>query len=301
VSARATGSTLRAAVPTPARTAAKRILRAYGVATSPIRPLPDFLIIGAKRGGTTSLFRYLLEHPCVAPLFPSAQRLKGAHFFDVRFDRGTAWYRSHFPSLPYRGVVRATRGCEPQAGEASPYYLAHPAAAARARKVVPGARLIVLLRDPVDRAYSHYRERVRHGDEDLSFEEALDREPERLNGEVERLIRDPHYHSHAHEHHGYVAQGLYAEHLGRWLDLFPRSQLLVLFSELLFADPAGVYADVLRFLGLRPWEPDGYPALNFHPPREDMRPATRERLARFFASHDARLPELLGVDIPWSP
>jgi hypothetical protein len=288
-------------VPTPVRSGVKRALRAYGVGTSPIRPLPDFLVIGAKRGGTTSLFRYLLEHPCVAPLFPSAQQVKGVHFFDVRFDRGTGWYRSHFPSSPYRWWVKATRGCASLAGEASPYYLAHPTAAARARRVVPGARLIVLLRDPVERAYSHYRERVRHADEDLTFEEALDREPERLNGEIDRLVRDPGSYSHAHEHHAYLAQGLYADHLARWLGLFPRSQLLVLFSERLFADPAGAYAEVLRFLGLRPWEPDAYPALNFHPPEEDMQPATRERLARFFAPHNVRLAELVGVVPPWGP
>ncbi|MDQ4004850.1 MAG: sulfotransferase domain-containing protein, partial [Actinomycetota bacterium] len=137
------------------RRSAKRVLRGVGVATSWARPLPDFVVIGAKRAGTTSLYAYLAEHPDVAPLFPARQRIKGVHYFDTNHHRGLRWYRSHMPSW-----IRRTGGR--LAGEASPYYLAHPLAAERAARTIPDAKLVVLLRNPADRAYSHYRERVRH-------------------------------------------------------------------------------------------------------------------------------------------
>src|SRR5919201_6138602 len=176
---------LKPHIPTSARTVAKRALRGFAVATSPLRRLPGFLILGTRRGGTTSLFNYLLEHPSVAPLFPSAQNIKGVHYFDKQHAKGRAWYRSHFPTVIFSAFWRV-RGYRMIAGEASPYYLFHPWAPQRAHELVPHAKLIVLLRNPVDRAYSHYRERVRNGVEDLTFEEAIEREPARLAGELDR-------------------------------------------------------------------------------------------------------------------
>lgn len=223
----------------PLRAVAKRGLRAYGMVTSPLRPVPDFLVIGAKRCGTTSLHRYLLQHPRVAAMFPAAERKKGVHYFDRNPDRSVSWYRSHF-RVGHRMV----------AGEASPYYLYHPHAAARAAAVAPDAKLIVLLRDPAERAWSHYRDEVKLGRESLSFADAVAAEPSRTEPELERLLADRSYRSVAHEHFTYVSQGLYARHLGRWLEHYPRSQLLVLRSEDLFEDPRATYGAVVRFLGL---------------------------------------------------
>ena len=198
------------------RAAAKHAVGAFGMATSRWRPLPDFLIIGAHRAGTTSLHDALFRHPCIVPNFPRLQRIKGVRFFDEHFYRGTDWYRSHFATSASRRVLERLRGAPILAGEASPYYLFHPLAAERAFAVVPAAKLIVLLRDPVDRAYSHWRRERREGREPLErFEDAIAAEDGRLAGEVERIAASDRYYSYAHENFSYLTQGLYADGLQR--------------------------------------------------------------------------------------
>jgi hypothetical protein len=282
--------------PREVRTAAKHVIRGFGVLTSPLRPLPDFLIIGTKRGGTTSLINYLLHHPAVLPPFPAAQNIKGIRFFDTNFHRGTAWYRSHFPILGR--WTAGGGGRNPIVGEASPYYLFHPRACHRAAQVVPRARPIVLLRDPVERAYSHYKERRRNDTEPLSFEEALDREPERLSGEVERLRADPRYVSFSHEHQSYVAQGIYLPQLEAWMSRYGRDRFCILRSEELFGDPERVWERVLAFLGLPPAPPPEFVRYNYHP-SPDMPSHLRDRLASFFAPHNRALADFLGMDLGW--
>ena len=209
------------AVNRAAREAAKQILRQYGEATVTLRPGPGFIVIGAKRGGTTSLYNYLLEHPSIQPLFPGRRRIKGVHYYDSDYARGLRWYRSHFP-LTAVGRHIARPGVSPAtACEASPYYLFHPLAATRLAADYPNVPLIVLLRDPVERAYSHYKERVSNAGETLSFADALAAEPDRLNGETERIIAEPGYRSVEHENHSYVAQGRYLDMLPRWFEPVP--------------------------------------------------------------------------------
>jgi hypothetical protein len=288
----------RAGLERSLREGAKRTLRAWGELTASLRCLPDFMIIGAKRGGTTSLHKYLLQHPKVVPLFPARQNIKGIHFFDSEFHRGVRWYRSHFPTEAYRTL--RSRGSVPAvAGEGSPYYLFHPLAAERAAEGAPDAKIIVLLRDPVERAYSHYKERLRHGSEELGFEQALDAESARLAGEEERLRREPTYHSDAHEHHSYAAQGRYLDMLPRWLDRYPSERVLVLPSEDLYARPQATVDRVLAFLGLPHFT---LPDLTKHNyvPTAGMREDTRRRLQRQFAEHNRELARYLGMPLPWA-
>jgi hypothetical protein len=291
-------------VPVPVKEGAKRALRGLAVGTSPVRQLPDFLIIGTKRGGTTSLWRYLLQHPLIAPMFPATQNIKSPHFFDLNHGKGVAWYRSHFPSAAYRGRVQRRLGRPPVAGEASPYYLFHPLAARRAAEVVPGAKLIVLLRNPVDRAWSHYWERVNAGTETLSFEEAIESEPSRLAGEAERILADPSYNSAAHDHFSYLARGRYLEQLEPWLQRFPAERVCILRSEDFYANPSRTYQRALDFLGLPPAELDASSRYSVVPTSvrrvERMNEATRRRLVDFYAPHNRRLEAALGMDFGWS-
>ena len=284
----------RDVVPRPVRDLAKHGLRTFGILTAPLRTLPDFLIIGTKRGGTTSLYNYLLAHPRVAPLFPAPQNIKGVHFFDTNFARGLAWYRSHFPTRVARMASRRPW----VVGEASPYYLHHPHAPRRAREVAPGARLIVLLRNPIERAYSHYKERVRNGSEPLNFQEAVAAEPERLAGEAERMRDDPAYVSFAHEHQSYVSQGIYLPQVQAWVSQYREDQFCVIRSEDMFADPVAVYRRVLGFLNLPLWEPPTFRRFNFHP-SDSMPGSVREELTAFFAPHNRRLAEFLRMDLGW--
>ena len=285
-------------VPRRVRASAKQALRAYGVASSERRALPDFLIIGAKRGGTTSLWRYLEQHPFLAPSFPARARFKGAHFFCTGYEAGLPWYRSHFPSETSRRRIEQRLGGPIAVGEASPYYLFHPLAAERAAAAVPQAKLILVLRNPVDRAYSHYQARRRDGTETLSFEDAIAAESERIAGEAERIRTEPGYSSFAHEHFSYVAQGLYAAHLERWLQHYPRERVLIERSEDLYADPQAVYDRVVEFLGL-PHQalhnPTAFNATAKDPMRADTRAALLERVA----PDNAALEQLIGRPMGW--
>jgi hypothetical protein len=278
------------------RVGAKEALRRYGMRTASRRGLPDFAIIGSKRGGTTSLYNYLLEHPLITSMFPARQNIKGTHYFDNEYWRGSDWYRSHFPLAPARRKTATGEGT--LTGEASPYYLFHPLAASRMAADVPHARLVIILRDPVERAYSHYKERVRHGAETLSFSEALDREAGRLAGEEERILTVPGYTSSEHEDHSYLAQGLYAPMLRRWLAWFPPGNTMVLLSEDFYADPNKIANKVWRFLGLPPHELRDRRRFNYHE-APDLDPEIRLDLARRVVEPNLELAELLHRELPW--
>jgi hypothetical protein len=281
-------------VPTPLRVLARNAIWAYGSATSSLRPLPDFLIIGAQKAGTTALYSYLRRHPEITgPIW------KEVSFFDRRYARGVAWYRGHFPTVLRHAYIRRRHGHDPIVGEASPSYLFHPLAPQRVAGLLPEVRLIAILRDPVDRAHSHYHHEVALGREHLSFEDALAREDERMRGELERIQADPRYFSRAWWSHTYLARGRYAEQLERWLAVFPRDRLLVLTSEELAAEPARTYGRVLEFLGAAPFELASFPRL-LERQYEDMNSETRARLAEDFAEPNRRLEELLGRELAWT-
>jgi hypothetical protein len=165
--------------------------------------------------------------------------------------------------------------------------------------MLPNARLIALLRNPVDRAFSHYQHEVALGREQLSFEDALAHEDERMQGELDHMLRDPAYLSHAWWNYTYAARGRYAEQLERWFAAFPREQLLVLLTDDLAADTAGTYRRVLEFLGVDPRGLDSYPRI-FEREYGEMDRATRARLEEEFAGPNRRLSELLGRELPWS-
>lgn len=270
-------------IPEPVRVVLRNAVWSYGRATARVRPLPDFLIIGAQRAGTTALYEYLRRHPGIA-----GPAWKEVNFFDVHHRRGQAWYRGHFP-IRSRAIV----------GEASPSYLFHPLAPERVAALLPEARLIALLRNPIERALSHYHHEVDLGREPLPFEEALEREEERMRGELERMLGDPAYFSDAWWNHTYVARGRYAEQLERWLAFFPREQLLVLTSEELFAQPRQTYACVLDFLGAGPHALGSYPRV-FARDYSEMLPETRLRLADYYAEPNAQISELLGRELGWT-
>lgn len=191
------------------------------------RHLPTAIIGGAQKSGTTTLHRLLEAHPQVyAP--PKDQEI---HYFDLEenFARGLDWYRSHF-----RG-----RGEQPVVLQTSPLYLYEPKVPARIFELLPWVKLIFILRHPSDRAYSHYWHEVRFGWESLSFEEALAAEPERIAGSFE-----------ARRRHSYVDRGHYARQLRRYLDLFPREQVLVLTQESFKRNTARESRRIAAFLGI---------------------------------------------------
>jgi hypothetical protein len=168
----------------------------------------------------------------------------------------------------------------------------------RVRNTLPDVKLIVLLRNPVDRIWSHHHERVYNGTEHLPFREALDAEEERLAGEHERIVSEPGYYSEQHDFCSYLARGRYLEHLAPWLDLFPAEQLHVVRSEDLYRDPNATLAAAFEFLGV-PQTPPLVPH-RFNEIRASRMPAEeRERMAEYYAPHVAALEERLGRDFEW--
>lgn len=248
----------------------------------PPRRLPDFLIIGAQRCATTALHEVLAAHPRVVT---AAE--KEVHFFDLQFDAGPQWYANRFGPA---------RRCD-LVGESSPYYLFHPLAPARARQLIPEARLIVLLRDPVDRAYSHFNHERRIGAEQLSFEQALDAEDERLATNHSSPMRWKKSQQFNHRHFSYATRGRYVEQLDRWFTLFEPRQILVLLTEELVGEPDLTLNRVGVFLGL-----DLGSSILPHANRQDydpMQPAVRRSLASYFAPHNAELDRRHGIRHSW--
>lgn len=272
----------------------------FRATTNSIRLLPDFIIIGTQRGGTTSLYNYLAEHHNFG-----AASIKEVHFFDtLRFQRGPGWYRAHFPLLLQKYYFQSVQKQDFITGEASPYYLFHPHAPKRIAKVLPQVKLIVMLRNPVDRAYSHYYHEIEVGDEKLiSFEEAIACEEERLKGELEKMMMNENYESYNHRHFSYLARGIYVDQLQAWMKFFPAEQILIIKSEDFYAYPAAVLKQILAFLNLTVLdskEPKKeYKQYNGTKPPQ-MNADTRKRLIEYFEPHNARLYEFVGMNFGWN-
>lgn len=281
-------------MPMGVQRALRRTSRAVGRATAGARMTPGFLIVGAQRCGTTSMYKAITRHPAVLP----AVLHKGAHYFDTGYDRGESWYRGHFPlQATARRVERAT-GTAPLTGESSPYYSFHPLAGERIARDLPGVRLIMLVRDPVERAYSAHTHESARGFEDEPFARALELEEERLAGAEQRLRERPLSRDSHHQHHAYVTRGRYVEQLERLTGLVGRDRLHLVDSDEFFTRPEEVYAGVLEFLGLPAWRPEAFEKHNARP-RASMEPALRSRLEDGFAPYDTRLAEWWGRTPAW--
>jgi len=288
--------TLRAAMPHPVKTLGRAASVRLGAATADRRRLPAFLLVGAQRAGTTSLFRALTSHPLVH----SANFHKGVNYFDVGYERPFSWYQGHFPteSSLRRQTPRDVPG-DPITFEASGYYMFHPCAAERIAHHLPDVRILAMLRDPVERAYSAWKHESARGFETEPFERALALEDERLAGEVERIRSEPGYYSFSHRHHAYARRGQYAEQLKRLQEHLPAHQIHVVESEAFFERPEETYVEVLDFLALPHLLPDRFDRWNGRPsaPMDD---AVRAELRAHFLEHDRALAAILGRSPAWA-
>jgi hypothetical protein len=234
-------------------------------ATNRFRKLPDFIIIGAQRSGTSTLYEHITRHPDVHGAFR-----KEVHYFDRHYDRGLSWYRACFPVSGFTG-------------EASPSYMFIPEIPERIVALLPNVKSIAILRNPIDRAYSAYNRNVRLRRETRPFPEAI------VGGPTLPFK--------------YLERGLYAEQLERWLKYFKREQLLVLSAEKFFADGPSVLGEVFKFLGLPAWSGDetvkNWVAEQYNYKYDDMDAAMRAKLTEHFQPHNERLYRLLGEDFGW--
>ena len=263
------------------------ISKHYRELTSHDRILPNYIIIGVQKGGTSSLYKYLLQHPDIVPGYK-----KEVKFFDGNHHKGLDWYRYNFPFKTQMSDPTA------QTGEASPSYVFHPLVPQRIKEALPNVKLVLLLRDPVTRAYSHYQGNLRKGQEKFVFEEAIEQEKSRLEGEKESIIADQHYPMYKYLVFSYLARGIYIEQVRNWLKSFPREQVLIQRSEDLFHNPQDVYARVLTFLGLPDWKLDNYEIINYgHYALMD--PKIEKRLREYFNPYNQELYDYLEFDFGW--
>lgn len=245
---------------------------------------PNFIIIGAQKGGTSSLFYYLSQHSQL-----SLPHTKEIHFFDNNYNKGINWYKSQFPSQ-FIGK-RIT-------GEASPYYMFHPHVPGRVFKSCPKSKFIVMLRNPVDRAYSHFMMQKKRKIEPLSFEDAIKVESARISKEENKLLINPEYNSIIHQQRSYIARGNYYYQLKRWLEFFPIEQFLFIKSETFFDNPSNQLPKIFSFLNIK-----HETLINLTPQNVNeyklMEPKTRVYLNSYFTSANQELSQLLGDEFSW--
>jgi len=272
----------------------KMIQAIPGTLTSRLRILPDFIIIGVQKCGTSSVYFNLKKHPCISPALT-----KEIHFFDNNFHKGIGWYRKHFPTRHYIDIARHLSGRKVVTGEASPDYILYPHIPRRIYETVPGVKLLVFLANPADRAYSQYHHYLRKGLENLSFEEALEKEEVRLKGELEKIQSSPGYYSFNYEHYSYISRGMYIDQIKRWTAVFPRRQFFIESSEDFYKHPEKVYSKILDFLELPGWLPKSFGKYNAGKKYEKMKDGTRKMLIDHFKPYNEKLYEFLGRDLGW--
>ncbi|MDY6805892.1 MAG: sulfotransferase domain-containing protein [Cyanobacteriota bacterium] len=259
---------------------------------------PSFLIIGGQKCGTTSLYQYLCEHPQVV----SARR-KEVSFFTGNFNKGNNWYLKQFPRVESQEIIT---------GEASPNYIFYPHTPQRVYEFFPEMKLVALLRDPVERAISHYyhnrkmNQIIKKGKkrEPLSFEMAIERENRRIKGDIKRLQIDNNYNRcYNFNHYSYLTKGIYVDQLKRWMEVFPREQLLIFKSEHFFKNPSITLKEVLEFLDLPEFELPEYKQRNKgtlkKAKKKSISDSLKLQLAEYFQPHNQRLEEFLGMKFDW--
>ena len=270
----------------------------YRKMTSRLRQLPDFIIIGAGRAGTTALYSYLIQHPLIAAaLTDNNESVADLHFFEYIISNNIQWYRSHFPILFSKSNKHKNSFIT---GEYTSTYMHHPDVPKRIFNLLPKIKLIVILRNPIDKAYSTYQQQFRFGEYTTSFEDTINAEFRRID-----LNKDfPELNSNNYDFENLVAQniirhGVYADYLETWLKIFDRKQILILNSDDLKKSTKETLRRVFNFLNVSNYDIKDtsqvnvgkYPTIN---------KITRKKLIEFFKPHNQRLNKLLDTEFDWN-
>jgi hypothetical protein len=273
---------------------ARSLYRSYCNFEGPLHLLPNFIIFGVSRSGTTSLYQYLSQHPNIEPC-----AVKEPRYFDMYYDRGINWYKMNFPSKFQKFVFTKIKHKKFITGEASGAYLQNPHAPKRIRSLDPNMKLILLLRNPVDRAFSHYIRKMKNGSEKLSFEDAIEQEKSRIKGEQEKMEQNEKYYSSIYHSLAYITTGLYVIRLKHWLKYFSMKQILVLENGEFLRDPEKVYNQTIEFLDLPKWKLSKYKKFSKQRLSVEMDSSTREKLLDYCKPFNEELYSLIGKRFDW--
>lgn len=253
---------------------------------------PDFIIVGAQKCGTTSLYNYLIRHP---DIFPA--KTKEIHYFDFNFSKGKRWYRRNFIPL-WKKIIFLIIGRKVITGEASPYYMFHPYAIKRIYEYDKNIKIIVLLRDPVFRAWSSYNHQKRKGREGLEFEAALCEENKRIGGEFLKIIKNENYNSSIYQRYSYLKRGEYAWQIENIFKYFNKKNVLILQSEKLFTDTQETVNGVFNFLNLKKIEIE-CEIFNAGNNKEGMKNSASIFLKNYYKKMNEKLFDLIGEKFNW--
>ena len=253
--------------------------------TNQLRPLPDFVVIGTQKAGTTSLYNYLKQNKKIKMAL-----VKEAQYFDQNYHKGTSWYRSKFPLVSKNNYI---------VGENTPAYFFNPLVPKRLHKLLPNAKLLVLFRNPTNRAISHYYHEVKKGREALSIKEALLTEEERSIEEYEKLYSYEEYKPNEVKS-PYKAYGVYLEQLKRFEEFYLKENILVLSSEELFSKPNNVMPKIYNFLGIdTDDEKIDFTPHNIGIKKDKIDEEVYQYLNEFYEPHNKALYKHIGINFNW--
>jgi len=268
--------------------------RKYCSLTGGLHVLPDFYIIGTQKGGTSSLYEYLLQHPSIEPCLS-----KEPSYFDQYYSRGLNWYKVCFPFKFHKFYNEKIKKIKFLTGEATVRYLDHPYTPQRIKQVTPNAKFIVMLRNPIYRALSQHTRVKAFGRDPLNFEEAIDAEDSRTKIELKKMLADENYFAENYFRYAYLKRGIYLDGLKNWAKVFPKEKLLIIQSEDFFKDPEKIYHQVLDFLELPPHILKIYRVVGRVNKNRKIEPKLLSKLTEYFRPHNEKLYDHLQRRFDW--
>ena len=262
-----------------------------------MRGSPDFVIIGGQKCGTTSLYDFIVRHPDIIPAHQ-----KEIHYFTLQYRLGKQWYRSNFPiNLSRHNYLKKQKKL--LTGEASPTYIFYPTAPNRMKKILPDVKLIVILRNPVDRAYSQYHHAIKFNiiSPSTPFEKIIELSKERYakKKEWDDILNNHDSNPTQYRAHSFIARGVYADQLENWFKYYDKKQFLFLATEDFHKNPQQTLDQTFNFLGVIPFNANNLKNLNVGNYKEKMNEDTRKSLIEYFKLHNKRLYRLLQRDFDW--
>ena len=261
--------------------------RHYFALTGSARVLPDFLIIGAKRCGTTSLFTHLPEHPSI-----TSSHHDNMGFFNDNFNLGINWYRSFFIKKSHKKKIENKYG-KCLSFDTTTTYMESKTTAQNVKKVKPDMKIIVMVRNPIDRAYSQYQRTIKDNIESRKFEDSIDDEIKKIDNEKEISFKINRNES------NYIKKGIYYEQLKPWFELFPRENIGIFSTEEFKINSEKIYNNIFDFLDLPHFaiknntimEKGNYSSMNKE---------VRDKLANYYKDHNEKFFNLIGKTFQWT-
>ncbi len=258
--------------------------------TSGLRVLPDFMVIGVGRSGTTSLFNYLEQHPSIVK-----SSYDEIGFFDDNFHLGMSWYRSMFPTIFTKFLIKLKTKYF-MTYEVTPWYVRRPWTARRIKKIFPDMKFIVVLRNPVDRTYSHYH-LTKQNNEKREFKEVIEEDMRNISTWEDGEKNDSYFSNQVQN--SKIARGFYYEQLVPWYDIFSEEQIMIVPSEELASETQSTLKDIFRFLKLPEYEIKDTKKVNVSKYKK-MDEKTRDILIEYFKPYNEKLFEFLDRKFDWN-